>query len=166
MAKKYIVRLTDEERIKLLEITKKGKSAARTIMRANVLLRADANGKGFKDSVIAEDLNMHVGTVEKIRKQLVLEGFSRALYRKSQEGTSRKPKLDGRAQAKLTALACSKAPDGHARWSLRLLANKLIELEVVDYISHDTVARALKKTSYSPIAVSIGVSRQNKIQSL
>jgi len=147
MAKKYVVRLTPDERQQLLTLTGKGKASARTIKHANILLLADADTKEHIDEDIAESLHVAVRTVERLRKWFVTEGLERALHRKPQDKPSRKPKLDGRAQAKLTALACSQPPEGRSEWTLKLLANKLVELKIVDSISHDTVWRALKKTS-------------------
>jgi len=147
MAKKYVVRLTPDERQQLIDLTNTGKSSARTIKHANVLLLADANADARTDKEIALALHTSVGTVERLRKWFVTEGIERALHRKPQDEPSRTPKLDGRAQAQLTALACSQAPDGRSRWTLHLLADKLVKLEIVDSISHDTVWRALKKTT-------------------
>lgn len=147
MAKKYVVRLTPDERQHLLSLTRAGKASARLIKHANVLLLADADADSRTDEDIASILHVAVRTVERLRMWFVTEGLERALHRKPQDGPSRTPKLDGRAQAKLTALACSKAPDGRTRWTLHMLANQLVQLKIVDSISHDTVWRALKKTT-------------------
>jgi len=147
MAKKYVVRLTPFERHHLLSLTSAGKASARTIKHANILLLADANADARIDSDIASSLHVAVRTIERLRMWFVTEGLERALNRKPHDNSSREPKLDGRAQAKLTALACSKAPDGAKRWTLHMLADKLVELKVVKSISHDTVWRALKKTT-------------------
>lgn len=147
MAKKYVVRLTPFERQHLLSLTSAGKASARTIKHANILLLADADADARIDEDIAAALHVAVRTVERLRMWFVTEGLERALHRKPQDKPSREIKLDGRAQAKLTALACSKAPDGRTRWTLQLLADQLVKLKIVDSISHDTVWRALKKTT-------------------
>lgn len=147
MAKKYVVRLTPDERQHLLSLTSAGKASARTIKHANVLLLADANSDARIDEDIATILHVAIRTVERLRMWFVTEGLERALHRKPQVKPSRTPKLDGRAQARLTALACSQAPDGRTRWTLHMLAGQLVKLKIVDSISHDTVWRALKKTT-------------------
>ena len=139
-AKKYIVRLTDEERQSLLEMTSKGQIGARTMKRAQILLKAD---EGLKDAEIMNALNTSRPTVERIRKRFVVGNLEKALHEDPRPGS--KTKLDGRAEAQLIALACREAPDGHARWSLRLLADTLVELGVVEGISHETVRQTLKK---------------------
>ncbi len=141
-AKKYIVKLTDEERQSLLELTSRGEVRARTMKRAQILLKAD---EGLKDGNIVDALNTSRPTVERIRKRFVEGNLEKALYDDPRPGS--KTKLDGRAEAELIALACSDAPDGHEKWSLRMLADKLIELDVVDDISHETVRQVLKKMS-------------------
>ena len=139
-AKKYIVKLTVEERQYLLDMTNKGEIGARTMKRAQILLKAD---EGLKDAEIMAVLNTSRPTVERIRKRFVEGNLDRALYDDPRPGS--KTKLDGRAEAQLIALACSDSPDGHERWTLRLLADKLVELDVVDHISHETVRQYLKK---------------------
>lgn len=147
MAKKYVVRLTHDEREHLLSLTNAGKASARVIKHANILLLADADADARIDEDIAASLHVAERTVERLRMWFVTEGLERALHRKPQDKPSREPKLDGRAQAKLTALACSQAPDGATRWTLHMLADKLVQLKIVNSISHDTVWRALKKTT-------------------
>lgn len=139
-AKKYVVKLTDEERQTLLDLTSKGEIGARTMKRAQILLKAD---EGLKDAAIMSALNTSRPTVERIRKRFVQGNLVKALYDDPRPGS--KTKLDGRAEARLIALACSDAPAGHASWTLRLLADKLVELGVVESISHETVRQALKK---------------------
>jgi len=139
-AKKYIVNLTDEERERLLRLTSSGKIGARTMKRAQILLKAD---EGLKDAEIVSALNTSRPTVERIRKRFVQGNLEKALYDDPRPGS--KTKLDGRAEAELIALACSDVPDGHAKWSLRMLADKLVELEIVEGISHETVRQTLKK---------------------
>lgn len=141
-AKKYIVKLTDEERGSLLELTSRGQVRARTMKRAQILLKAD---EGLKDAEIVSALNSSRPTVERIRKRFVEGNVEKALYDDPRPGS--KTKLEGRAEAQLIALACSEAPDGHETWTLRLLADKLVALGVVEGISHETVRQYLKKTN-------------------
>lgn len=139
-AKKYIVKLTDDERQTLLELTSRGEVRARVMKRAQILLKAD---EGMKDADIVIALNTSRPTVERIRKRFVEGNLEKGLYDDPRPGS--KTKLDGRGEAELIALTCSDAPDGHENWSLRLLADKLVELDVVDGISHETVRQILKK---------------------
>jgi len=141
-AKKYIVKLTPQEREYLLSLTSKGEIGARRMKRAQILLKAD---EGLKDKEIQSALNTSRPTVERIRKRFVEGNLDKALYADPRPGSQ--TKLDGRAEAQLIALTCSDAPKGHERWSLRLLADKLVELEVVDSISHEAVRQYLKKTT-------------------
>jgi transposase len=145
MAKKYVVRLTRDEREMLLRMVNGGKGAARKLVHARVLLKADADGPGWPDVRIAEALEVGVRTIESLRQRFVEEGLHAALHRKKHRPRPRK--LDGEVEARLVALACSEAPDGRKQWTLRLLADRLVELEVVDSISYETVRQALKKTS-------------------
>jgi hypothetical protein len=147
MPKKYVVRLTSDERQQLIALTSTGKASARAIKHANVMLLADANAREHTDRQIAASLHLAVRTVERLRMWFVTEGLERALHRKPQDKPSREPILDGRGHARLTALACSEPPDGRAEWTLHMLADKLVELKIVASISHDTVWRALKKTN-------------------
>ena len=140
--KKYHINLVDEERQALLEMTHKGMLKARQFKRAMILLKAD---EGLSDPQIMAALNVSRPCVERIRKRFVADGIERALNEDPRPGQKRK--LDGRAEATLIATACTEAPAGHARWTLRLLAGKLVQLGVVDEISHETVRRTLKKTS-------------------
>jgi transposase len=136
----YTINLTDREREELIRLTTTGRHAARKVMHARILLKADER---LKDEKIAEHLDVSVRTVERVRQRCALEGITAALNpRKRPPG---KPKLDGEAEARLVQLACSEPPDGRQRWTLQLLADKLVELEVVDSISHETVRRRLKK---------------------
>src|SRR5215472_17601259 len=148
--KVYRVRLTPEERAQLHELLSKGKAAARTLTHARILLKADEGEAGprLTDDEIALDLEVNRSTVERVRVRCVEEGFEAALRpRPSRQLHPRK--LDGVQEAHLIALACSPAPKGRTRWSLRLLADKLVELEVVDDVSYETVRRTLKKTNSS-----------------
>jgi len=147
--KKYIVRLSKEERSKLKRFVSSGKIPARTFNRAHILLKADIGkyGPAWPDNRISEAFEVTVQTVERVRKQLVEEGLDAVLSRhKYIQKVSRK-KIDGDVEAHLVALACSEAPEGYKHWSLRLLAGRLVELGYVDSISHETVRRALKKTN-------------------
>jgi transposase len=156
LQKKYIVRLTAEERTELEAMVKKGKGAAYKIKHANILLAADADGPAWPDPQIAEAFSCHVGTVENVRRRLVQEGLAAALERKKQTRPSHPPKLDGKGEARLIALACSSPPEGRDRWTLKLLAERLVALEVVDSISDQTVRRTLKKTNCGRICRSVG----------
>ena len=156
MNKRYIVRLTDEERKGLEELVAKGKAAAYRIRHANILLKADADGPDWTDERIAEAFGCHLNTPANVRRRFVEGGLAAALNRKRQAAPSRKPILDGAAEAHLIALSCSEAPAGRERWTLKLLAGKLVELEIVEAISDQTVRRALKKTSSSRTCASAG----------
>ena len=146
--KKYIVTLTAEERRALSDLIAAGKAAAQKLAHARILLKADAaDGPGWADDRIAEAVEVSIATVERVRRRFVEHGLEAALVRKAQDRPSRLPKLDGRAEAHLIALACSKPPAGRAEWTMQLLADKLVELRLVDSISDETVRRALQKTS-------------------
>src|SRR5579864_2317962 len=148
--KLYRVKLTPDERAQLLDLLSKGKAAARTLAHARILLKADEGvaGPRLSDAAIAEALDVNRSTVERVRIRCVEEGFEAALRpRPSRQLHPRK--LDGIQEAHLVALACSPAPNGRGRWSLRLLADTLVELEVVDDISYETVRQTLKKTNSS-----------------
>ena len=147
--KRYIVTLEAEERQQLQDLIAAGKAAARKLAHARILLKADAaeDGPAWPDGRIAEALEVSTATVERVRQRLVEQGLEAALDRKPRERPAREIKLDGRAEARLIALACSPPPLGRAVWTMQLLADKLVELEVVDSISDETVRLALKKTS-------------------
>ena len=149
--KKYIVTLTDDERQSLHGLISAGKASALKLTHARILLKADADdgGPAWPDDRIAEAVESSISTVERVRQRFVEQGLEAALVRKNQVRPSRLRALDGRAEAKLIALACSKPPDGRKAWTMRLLADRLVELEVVDSISDETVRRALKKTRSS-----------------
>jgi transposase len=147
--KKYIVRLSGDEREHLCELLKKGKSPAKLQLKARILLKADVGGgrKGWSDNQIIRALDTSVSMVYRVRQQLVEEGFEAVLTRK-QRATPPIPRIfDGAKEAQLTMLACSEAPPGQARWTLKLLANRVVALEIVPAASPSTIARALKKTS-------------------
>jgi transposase len=145
MSKKYIVRLSDAERAQLTELTRKGKAAAYKIRHAQILLKADADGPAWTDEHIAESFSVSVNTVQGVRQRLVEQGLEAALNRKKQEHPSRTPRLDGEGEARLIALRCSEPPTGHARWTLRLLADQAVALDIVEAISYETVRQTLKK---------------------
>lgn len=147
--KRYIVTLTDEERAELESMLAGGKSSALKQAHARILLKADASPgrSAWSDSKIAEAVDVGTATVERVRKRFVLQGFEAALVRKPQERPSRLRTLDGRAEAKLIALACSPPPGGRKTWTMQLLADKLVELEVVPAICDETVRRSLKKAN-------------------
>jgi homeodomain-containing protein len=146
--KKYKITLTKKEVEELRELTQKGKKNARVIKNALILLNADEGkyGKAKKDEEIADFLDVTVRTIENIRKRFIENGFETALSGKLTE-REYKNKIDGDAEAHLIAMSCSEPPKGFARWSLRLLADKMVELKYIDDISHETVRRVLKKTS-------------------
>jgi hypothetical protein len=147
--KKYIVRLDDDERERLQRWVRAGKAAAYKIRHANMLLMADANGPAWADEQIAEGLGVSIGQIEHLRRRFVEQGIDACLARKKQDRPSIEPKFDGEKEAKLIALACGKAPQGRERWSLRLLADRAVELRIVDSTSHETVRQVLQKTRSS-----------------
>ena len=147
MNKKFIVRLSDEERGICREVIKKLKGSSQKVRRAQILLKADADGPGWTDSRIAEAFNCRVQTIENLRKRLVAEGFELALEGKKRKEPPKPPKLGGEGEAKLIAMRLGKPPAGYGHWTLQLLADELVALEVVDSISHETVRKALKKTA-------------------
>lgn len=151
MKKVFIVRLAETERPELDALVRKGKASALTIARARILLKADQgkNGEARTDAQVAEALSVTAKTVFNVRRRWVEEGLEAALHRKKQDCPSRSRKLDGRAEAKLVATCCGPAPQGRVRWTLRLLAGKLVELQAVDSISPETVRRTLKKMRLS-----------------
>jgi hypothetical protein len=151
MAKRYIVRLSNEEREQLAELLGRKVLAAQKRKRAHVLLKADisADGPAWTDRRIAEACDVTRVTVENLRKSYVLEGLEATLERKKQCRPSRQPVLDGAKEARLVALCCGTVPAGHGRWTLRLLADKLVELKVVESVCHETVRQVLKKTNCS-----------------
>jgi hypothetical protein len=161
--KKYVVRLSAEERERLETLIRKGKSPARRLLKARILLKADVSqvGASWSDSRIMRALDASPSMVYRVRQQLVEEGFEAVLSRKKR-ATPAVPRIfDGEKEAKLIALACSNPPKGRARWTLRLLENKVVELAIVDRASDSTIGRVLKKTFSSPIAGSAGSSRRS-----
>jgi len=160
--KTYVVRLSGEERERLKTLIRKGKSPARRLLKARILLKADVSeaGEAWSDSRIIEALDASASMVYRVRKQLVEEGLEAVLSRKQRATPAVSRIFDGEKEAKLIALACSKPPKGRARWTLRLLENKVVELGIVERASDSTIGRALKKTLSSPIAASTGSSRR------
>ncbi len=156
--KKYVVMLSGEERERLLALIHAGKSAAQMLTRARILLKADVSeaGEGWSDSAIAHALDTSISTVARVRQQLVEEGFEAVPARKYNPKSARPRIFDGASEAKLIALACSPAPEGFARWSPRLLEDKVVELNIVEKASDNTIGRTLKKTSFNPIATGNG----------
>lgn len=146
MGKKHIVRLTDCERETLRNIIKKLSGSSQKVRRANILLMTDADGPNWPDSQVAEAYSCSEQTVENVRKGLVLRGFEETLSGKTRENPPRAKKLDGRQEAELIALRLGQSPKGYSNWTLRLLGRKLVELAIVDSISHETVRTTLKKT--------------------
>ncbi len=150
--KKYVVELSAGEREQLGEVISKGKSSAKAILKARIVLKADqgADGEGWTDERICEALETNITMVARTRAKLVNEGLAAVLARKKRARPPIEPIFDGEAQAQLIALACSKPPAGYARWTIRLLADKVVEMNIVDHAHFNTVGRALKKTISSP----------------
>ena len=156
--KKFVVKLTSEERKRLKELISKGKSAAKLVLKARILLKADQSdeGEGWIDEKICEAFDTNIAMVTRVRSKLVNEGLDAVLARKKRKTPPIQPIFDGERQAQLIALACSKPPPGYARWTLRLLAEKVVEREIVATAHFNTVGRALKKTISSRISRNIG----------
>jgi transposase len=150
MKKKYIVTLTQDEQQLLRKMVSRGKGAARKLMHARILLKADAgaDGPAWEDAAIAEGLDVGQATVKRVRKEFVEDGLEAALERKKPRRQYQRT-LDGDGEAHLIALACSESPEGTSRWTLRLLAERMVQLEYVEQISYQTVRRTLKKTNLS-----------------
>jgi transposase len=148
MKKRYRVTLTGDEREELRALRRRGRVDARVLIHAGILLKADQgpDGPGWADARIAEALDCGTATVERVRKRFVEEGMDASLRPKPTSRTYVR-KLDGEGEARLITLACSDPPEGHARWTLRLLADRLVALGVVDSVSHEAVRRTMKKTS-------------------
>ena len=147
MLKKYIVRLTDAERETLNQVVDKLKGTSQKILRARVLLKADADGPGWTDAKIADAFGCRTKTVENIRERLVTEGFEVTLNGQPRTKPPTPKLLDGEQEAKMIALRLGSPPPGFSNWSLRLLAERVVALEIVESISYETVRRTLKKTA-------------------
>jgi transposase len=160
---KYVVRLTPNHRRRLEQMVSSGKHPARVLTRARVLFKADAGpgGPGWDDAAIADALDCGDRTVARVRQRYAAGGLDAALYAKKPTGRQYR-KLDGQQEARLVAIACSPAPDGRGRWTMQLLADKLVELEVVESIDPATVWRTLKKTRSSRGSSSSGFSRRGR----
>ena len=162
--KKYVVRLSDDERAELNALIDKGKHPARKLLKARILLKADASvvGPGWADAEIAAALETSIDTVAKTRRLLVEEGFEAALTRKHSPASARRRIFDGAAEAKLIALACSEPPRGRVRWTLELLEEAVVELKIVERASDNTIGRTLKKTRSSLTCKSNGSFRRTQ----
>lgn len=145
MQKKYIVRLTGQERDILREVIRKLKGSSMKVRRAQILLKADAEGPHWTDQEIADAFGCRTKTVENIRQRLVTQGFAATLDKKKPAQPPRAKRLDGKQEAKVIALRLGKAPRGYANWSLRLLAERVVALGIVESVSHETLRRTLKK---------------------
>jgi transposase len=160
MSPRYRVTLTEKERKELEALTKRGITHARRVLHARALLLSDAgvDGPSWSVSDTAEALGVSERTIEHLKKRFVEEGLAAALERKKREKPPREVTFDGAFEARLIALACSDAPEGHRRWTIRLLADKVVELNFADSVSLMTVSRVLKKTNFSLTAANIGKS--------
>jgi hypothetical protein len=158
VVKKYVVTLSAEERGELVSLIRCGKRPAQLLTKARILLKADVSGlsEGWSDSRIAEALDTSIANIERTRRRLVEEGFEAVLTRKYNPNSARTRIFDGAAEAKLIALACGPAPAGYARWTLSLLEEKVVELNIVGKASDNTIGRTLKKTLSSRISGSNG----------
>lgn len=147
MQKKYVVRLTDDERDQLRDVVRKLKGTSQKVKRAQILLKADVNGPSWTDRKIAEAFDCRVQTVEDIRQRLVERGFDETLNGVQRVKPPRPKLLDGKQEARLIALRLGPPPKGYANWTLRLLARQVVELAIAESVSHETVRRTLKKTT-------------------
>jgi len=146
MAKKYIVRLSEQEQNSLLDIVKKLKGTSQKVKRANILLKANVEGPNWPDAKIAEALSCRIRTIENVRRRLVTEGLDAVVNRKQRQTPPTPKILDGKQEAQIIALRLGQPPAGFANWTLRLLADQVVQLEIADKISYQTVRRTLKKT--------------------
>ena len=168
MVARYRVTLTEEERQELEQLTRPGKTESRRYIHARALLLCDAGecGAAWKVADVAEALGITSRAIEKLKKRFVEEGLNAALERKPSEKPPREVQFDGAFEARLIALACSAAPDGHARWTIRLLADKAIELNFASSVSHMTVQRILKKRRLNLTSENIGKYRRKRTRPL
>ena len=162
--KKYVVRLSAEEREQLQAMIRKGKSSAQRLMKARILLKADVSegGEGWSDSQIVNALETSATTVYRTRQQLVEDGLEAVLSRKKPSRPSVLPIFDGEKEAKLIALACSEPPKGRSRWTLRMLENKVVELDIVERASDSTIGRVLKKLTQTAPQNAMGHPARSK----
>jgi hypothetical protein len=160
----YVVKLSGQERSRLEDLIRKGKTSARLQLRARILLHADTSkqGSSWNDVQIAKSLATYPTMCARVRRQLAEEGLEAVLSRKKRITPPTSPIFDGETEAKLIALACSPPPAGRSSWTLRLLESKVVELRIVDHASDNTIGRVLKKTSLSPISKSNGLFPQSK----
>lgn len=147
MQKKYVVRLTKDEREALTEVVKKLRGTSQKVRRAQVLLKADADGPAWTDRQIAEAFSCRIQTVENIRERFVVDGFDQALEGKKRDTPPTEKSLNGEQEAQVIATRLGTPPKGYANWTLRLLARKVVELGIVDSVSHETIRQTLKKTA-------------------
>ena len=166
MSPRYRVTLTEQERKELENLTKRGKTHARRFIHARALLLSDASKDGPSWSVAdtAEALGVTSRTIEHLKKRFVEDGLEAALERKPREKPPREVTFDGAFEARLIAMACSDVPKGHNRWTVRLLADKAVELKFAESVSHMTVQRVLKKTNFNLIAANTGKSLRKEVQ--
>ena len=166
--KKYVVRLSPEEREQLVSLIRSGKRSAQLLTKARILLKADVSeaGEGWSDRQIAEALDTSVASIERTRRQLVEEGFEAVLTRKYNPNSARPRIFDGAAEAKLIALACGPAPAGYARWTLSLLEEKVVELNIVRRVNDNTIGRTLKKRAQTSPQSAMGdpAGRQRRLR--
>lgn len=168
MSIKYTIILSTAERVWLEEITRKGRSAASKVLQARALLLCDRSEYGPAWSVhkISEALGISQGTINNLKKRVIMDGLEQAFEKKQRECPPRERKYDGRFDAHVVALACSEPPAGYQRWTVRLLAEKIVELQIMPEASHMSVQRALKKMNYNLTEQSIGKFRHKKMQPL
>ena len=166
--KRYVVKLSDAERSQLQSLISKGKSPAKRLLKARILLKADISevGEAWSDGQIIKALDTNVSMVSRVRQQLVEEGLDAVLSRKQRATPARQPLFDGEKQARLTALACSTPPEGRIRWTLRLLEDKVVELGIVERASDNTIGWVLKKTHFNLTGKNSGSSRRRPIAHL
>jgi len=162
--KKYVVKLSEAERNHLQGLINKGKSPAKRLLKARILLKTDAgaHGEGWSDGRVVEALDTNMSMVTRVRQQFVEEGLEAVLSRKERAAPAITPIFDGEKEARLVALACSTPPEGRARWTLRLLEDKVVELGIVERASDNTIGRVLKKTRFSLTAKSSGSFRRRR----
>ena len=156
MNKKYIVRLTESEREYLEEIASKGKAAAYKVKHANLLLKTDVDGPNWSDEEAADAFGCHVNTVQNVRQRFVEQDLDAALHRKKRDCPPREKILDGKKEARLIAVSCSEPPEGRSRWTLELLADRVVELGIAESVSASTICRTLKKTNCGLIVANVG----------
>jgi hypothetical protein len=162
--KKFVVKLSEAERNHLQGLINKGKSPAKRLLKARILLKTDAgaHGEGWSDGRVVEALDTNMSMVTRVRQQFVEEGLEAVLSRKERAAPAITPIFDGEKEARLVALACSTPPEGRARWTLRLLEDKVVELGIVERASDNTIGRVLKKTRFSLTAKSSGSFRRRR----